>query len=221
MSEATRPRLLDLFCGAGGAAVGYHRAGFDVFGVDIKPQPNYPFTFRQLDITQVGKIEDRLWDAIHASPPCQAFSSMSSRWSNDHPDLIADTRALLEATDLPYVIENVPAAPLKNPITLCGSMFGLGVRRHRLFETNFDVEQPQCCHADQGPIVGVYGNPGGSSKRDGIKFGGVAEWRKAMDIDWMTAKELAQSIPPAYTEHIGRALLAGAMLYPDLSYNTA
>jgi DNA (cytosine-5)-methyltransferase 1 len=211
-----KPRLLDLFCGAGGAAMGYHSAGFEVVGVDIKPQPRYPFEFHQADALALMRgwaLSLRpCFQAIHASPPCQRYSRQTAQHrsrATDHPDLVEPTRKLLEATGLPWVIENVEGAPLENSVTLCGSMFGLGVRRHRLFEANFPITQPECDHPGQGPIVTVTGNPGGSSKRDGSRrFGNTASWRMAMVIDWMTGKELAQAIPPAYTEHIGRQLYA-------------
>ena len=207
----SNPRILDLFCGAGGAAMGYSRAGFDVVGVDIDPMPHYPFEFIQADaIELLGDVDFLLsFDAIHASPPCQRYSAMTKRWGkeDEHPDFVPVVREVFGTLDTPWVIENVEGAPLVDPTTLCGSMFGLKVRRHRLFETSFPVVQPACEHKSQGRVVGVYGHPGGSSKRDGIKFGGVDTWREAMDIDWMTADELAEAIPPAYTEYIGRALL--------------
>lgn len=156
-----------------------------------------------------GDIE--FFDAIHASPPCQRYSTMTARHGKErvesHPDLVEPTRQLLIESRLPYVIENVPQAPLVDPVTLCGSMFGLKVRRHRNFETNFEVRQPECRHNEQGPVVGVYGHAGGTSKRDGLTFGGVDTWREAMGIDWMVGDELAEAIPPAYTEYIGKALL--------------
>jgi DNA (cytosine-5)-methyltransferase 1 len=154
-ADGVRPRLLDLFCGAGGAAVGYHRPGFDVVGVDIKPQSNYPFEFHQADALEFP-LEG--FNAIHASPPCQGYSQLAAMHpGREYPLLIEPTRELLLSTGLPYVIENVEGAPLpRHPqldgtwgFWLCGSMFGLGVtrgflRRHRLFETNFPVVQPQC-----------------------------------------------------------------------------
>lgn len=203
-----RPRLLDLFCCAGGAATGYARAGFEVVGVDIKPQPHYPFEFILAD-AMTYPLDG--FDAIHASPPCQKYSTMTGRWegrADEHPDLIAATRMRLVVSGLPYVIENVPGAPLLEAITLCGSMFGLGVRRHRRFESNVSMLAPRCNHAAQGRVVGVYGHAGGSSKRDGISFGGVATWREAMGIDWMVGNELAEAIPPAYTEWLGTKLMA-------------
>ncbi len=221
MQASSRPRLLDLFCGAGGAAVGYHRAGFDVVGVDIKPQPHYPFKFIQadaLEFTRWGAVA-YLFDAIHASPPCQAYSVL--RRANpdaEYPNLIAPTRELLEATGLPYVIENVPGAPTRHLIVLCGSMFGLGangrqLRRHRNFELSFPMMSPPCQH--EGEAIGVYGGgPTGrytfenGAKKDyynrrGGYQGTIAEKQEAMGIDWMNAAEINQAIPPAYTELIG------------------
>ena len=185
--------------------MGYVLAGYKVVGVDIKPQPNYPFEFVQGDALLFAERYAREFDMIHASPPCQRYSIMTQRWGteNNHPDLIEPTRDILQDVGIPYVIENVPGSPLRNPLLLCGSMFDLEVRRHRWFETNPSLSQPECRHAHQGKVVGVYGHPGGSSKRDGITFGGVEDWRRAMGIDWMTAKELAEAIPPAYTTEIG------------------
>ena len=170
----TRPRLLDLFCGAGGAAMGYHRAGFEVVGVDINPQPRYPFEFHQADALEYPLAG---FDAIHASPPCQRFSTMTKRWarSSSHSDLIEPTRSRLRESMLPYVIENVAGAPLVGPIRLCGSSFGLPVRRHRLFEMSSPpLLVPPCQH--DGPALQVTGHPGGSSRRDPrARFGGIAE----------------------------------------------
>jgi DNA (cytosine-5)-methyltransferase 1 len=216
-------RLLDLFCGAGGAAMGYHRAGFDVVGVDNRPQPNYPFRFWQADALRFldcdwPKDGPRHFDAIHASPPCQAHSNLKAVTRHiDHPDLVEPTRKLLKATGLPYVIENVEGAPLHSPIMLCGSMFdpALDVRRHRLFEANWPLEAHHWpCRHDllmprfdvyehgkwrKSSTVPVYGSGGGKSKD---------HWADAMGIDWMTHDEMAQAIPPAYTEFIGEQLVA-------------
>ena len=208
MAVSDKPRLLDLFCGAGGAAMGYHHAGFDVVGVDINPQPHYPFEFHQADALTFPLDG---YDVIHASPPCQRYSKSTKRWGdNDHPDLIAVTRERIE--HLSYVIENVPGAPLVDPIMLCGSMFDLRVdarylQRHRLFESNVPLKTPdgRCDHS--GYAVGVYGHPGGRSTRDGLTFGTTDLWRIVMDTPWMTGKEMAQAIPPAYTEWIGRQLI--------------
>lgn len=226
-----RRRLLDVFCGAGGAAMGYSRAGFEVVGVDIAEQPNYPFEFVKQDALWILEVlvrrgslcpsaESRYWlrdfDAIHASPPCQASSSLRSMWpEREYPELIPPTRELLIASGLPYVIENVVGADLARApqldgtwgVELCGSSWGLGVerghlRRHRLFETTFPVPQPPCRH--RGPAVGVYGHGGHSGKHRMLYR---AEASEAMGIDWMTRDEMTQAIPPAYTEHIGRFLL--------------
>lgn len=222
-----RPLLLDLFCGAGGASMGYYRAGFDVIGVDINPQPNFPFFFVQSDaLEELTDPPYAYWKittwkrffrkpaAIHASPPCQRYTSLAKGNNanvEEYPDLLADTRELLQATGLPYVIENVQTAPLIDPITLCGEMFGLDVIRHRKFESSVTLEAPP--HKQHrgrvsgyrhgqwydGPYFAVYGNGGGK--------GTLEEWRSAMGIDWMTKPELAQAIPPSYTEHVGAQLL--------------
>ncbi len=198
-------KALDLFCKAGGASMGLHRAGFEVTGIDIEPQPHYPFAFHLGDALDANLDG---YDFVWASPPCQAHSTMTKRWGKDRPDvhprLIEPIRAKLKAWGGVYVIENVVGAPLENPFMLCGSMFGLRVRRHRLFEASFPVLAPTCDHAQQGPVVPVYGHAGGSSKRDGLRFPGTDAWRAAMGIDWMTGNELAEAIPPAYAEWIGR-----------------
>lgn len=211
-----KPRLLDLFCGAGGAAMGYHRAGFDVVGVDIKPQPRYPFKFWQmdaLDVLWLLRHDDGHWnsdhfDAIHASPPCQAYSNAQGIQKNEHPDLIPPTRALLWDTGLPYVIENVEGAPLIQPVVLEGQFFrGLRTSRPRLFETNWPLRQPEIPprppHTKMGrpPKKGEFMHVVGN-------FSGADEGRKAMGIDWMTRDELREAIPPAYTEFVGAQLLA-------------
>src|ERR1035441_4863603 len=211
-------RILDLFCGAGGAGMGLARAGFDVTGVDINPQPRYPFRFVQADATTVSLAG---YDGLWMSPPCQRYTAGAARWgtSNTHPHLIPVMRTRAESCGLPYVIENVASARshLRNPIMLCGTMFSLGVFRHRLFESSFILLQPG--HAKHNGKIGdgrfktVTGHAGGSSKRDGWKGGSVADWRKAMGIDWMTGDELAESIPPAYSQFIGeqwRSILIAA-----------
>ena len=216
-----RPRLLDLFCGAGGAGAGYAAAGFDVVGVDLEPQPRYPFEFWRGDALEVLVAEGRGFDAIHASPPCQRYSSLTRRHGasrvDGHPDLVAPTRDLLVELGLPYVIENVPGAPLRSPVMLCGSMFGLAgtvagerrqLRRHRLFESPLLLYPPGPCAHDGGRTIGVYGHPGGKSARDRVRFGGSSSWREAMGISWMRVPELAEAIPPAYTEWLGRQLRA-------------
>lgn len=232
-----KPRLLDLFCCAGGAAMGYHRAGFDVVGVDIKPQPRYPFEFIQADarnlvfriglrwpyvrsplfvhINGVGDIGE--FDAFHASPPCQKHSDLAKRNGNADawPCFIDPIRAKLKWSGLPYVIENVEGAPLIEPAMLCGTMFGLRVIRHRLFETNFPLLAPP--HGKH-PLVYTM------DKRK-AHYGKLNEWASpvqvtgggncskaaaadAMGIDWMTKNELNEAIPPAYTQWIGEQLLS-------------
>lgn len=148
----SKPRILDLFCGAGGAAMGYSRAGFDVVGVDVVAQPNYPFAFTQADALEVldgWDLAHMGFMAVHASPPCPAHSSLNG-WSGEStsPDMIPETRELLKATGLPYVIENVEGAPLVNPVRICGQALGLRVRRHRLFECNFPVMVHSCQHPE-------------------------------------------------------------------------
>jgi len=228
-----RPRLLDLFCCAGGAGMGYYRAGFDVVGVDIKPQPRYPFEFIQADCLGLDMDFVRSFDAIHASPPCQAHTSMKTMHNaREHLDLVPQTRDMLMASGLPWAIENVVGAPLVAPITLCGTMFGLGVEdadllRHRLFElSHLMVFTPQCQHGQRDTIgvyggharnrrrnrtIGVYGEGARDSRRKfdkGVPDFTVEQARAAMGIDWMTLAELCQAIPPAYTEFVGRHLLA-------------
>ena len=195
-------RALDLFCCAGGASEGLRRAGFEVVGVDIEPQPNYPFEFHQADaLTYPLDGFDFIW----ASPPCQAFTKAKKLQGNAHPDHIPAVRARLEAAGVPYCIENVPGAPLLRPVLLCGSMFGLRVYRHRIFEANFEIPFVMCQHdkaqvkmgraAKEGDVIQVVGH-----------FSNVPYARKAMDIDWMNQGELAQAIPPAFSEFIVKSL---------------
>jgi len=202
-------RLLDLFCGAGGAAVGYARAGFEVVGWDRDPQPDYPFEFHHGDWSEADLTG---FDAIHASPPCQRFSTATAD-PDRHPDLIAPVREALIGSGLPYVIENVPQSPLINPVRLCGSAFGLRVRRHRHFESNALIFGTTCRHYQQGTPVGVYGDhpdprpylrPDGTQR--GTKARTVAEAQEAMGMPWADWRGLAEAIPPAYTEWIGTQL---------------
>jgi DNA (cytosine-5)-methyltransferase 1 len=205
----TRPRLLDLFCGAGGAAVGYHRAGFDIVGVDNRPQPNYPFEFHQGEAMTFPLAG---FDAIHASPPCQAYSIANNLWGKDHPRLIEPVRERLLATELPYVIENVPGSPLRSPYLLCGLAFGLGIKRHRLFETNIGLLVPACPYGHRMRWITVFGNDAyeTTGRRDFPSRRRVPIQRgyDAMGIDWMNRDELSEAIPPAYTQWIGEQLLA-------------
>jgi DNA (cytosine-5)-methyltransferase 1 len=207
----TRPRALDLFCGAGGAAVGYHRAGYDVVGIDIAPQPRFPFAFILADaLTPPVRLED--FDLIHASPPCQAFTAYRRRPGHvkTSPDLIAATRHMLRKSRRPYVIENVGSAPLRASLMLCGSMFGLDVRRHRYFEASTALLGPPCDHDRQEPRFRQATNR--HNKRRTVEVGvwriPLAVQQKAMGIDWMRLEELSEAIPPAYTEWIGRRILA-------------
>ncbi len=209
MPVSARPLILDLFCGGGGAAMGYHRAGFDVIGVDINPQPRYPFQFIQADALEfLVDLNTAPIAAIHASPPCKLFTKLSVLHDVDHPNLLAPTRDLLQDLDVPWVIENVPGAPLRPDFVLCGCMFGLPrLRRQRWFETNWCGLQMQspCHHGDTA--VTVAGHPGGWSTRDQVQRPNLVDWKQAMGIDWMSARELSQAIPPAYTQLIGEQLL--------------
>lgn len=211
------PVLVDLFCGAGGAAAGYKRAGFYVIGVDNRPQPRYAgdvfFEADALTFPLTGA------HAVHASPPCHANSSL--RFLNPHKsyvDLIDETRERLVESGLPYVIENVVGARLLEPIKLCGSMFGLKVRRHRLFECSFPVLRPKCQHGVERPwfpvTLGMNSHrPAGTLSPVAYVYGStrykgeLADRRRAMDIDWMSNAEITQAIPPAYTELLGHQLM--------------
>jgi DNA (cytosine-5)-methyltransferase 1 len=209
-------RLLDLFCGAGGAAMGYHRAGFDeIVGVDIVPQPNYPFTFVQGDALR-PPVDLESFDLIHASPPCQLYSVANNVHKRKHPDLVPATRALI--ADYEYVIENVPGAPLNNPYLICGLALGLNVKRHRLFETSFPALVPSCPKGHPGDWLLVFGHsvmerghvirqtPAGNNTTH-RKHTTTERGREAMGIDWMNRDELSEAIPPAYTEYLGRQFL--------------
>lgn len=212
--------------------MGYHRAGFEVVGVDKEPQPNYPFTFVQYDALEYlafqttrgphGENRYPAWvadfDAIHASPPCQAFTDYRRKGygvGDGYPNLIGCVRDLLKSTGLPYVIENVEkAAPeMRDPVTLCGSMFGLDVRRHRLFETNWWLVPLKCDHAAQRAKGKRF--PGATNRPKGRYTCEVGVWRiplpvqqEAMGMDWTTLEELSEAVPPAYTEYVGAQLLA-------------
>ena len=203
----SRPLLLDLFCAAGGAARGYDLAGFDVVGVDIADQPNYPYLFHRADALT---FPTEGFDAIHASPPCQHYMRSGNVDRDKHPDLLPETRARLEASGVPWVIENVPGAPMRADAVLCGSMFALTVRRHRWFEFSDGVPRfpPMGCdHARK--VVGVYGHPhGANGAAAGMLPSTLETWSEGLGIDWMTTKELALAIPPAYTEWIGTQLLS-------------
>lgn len=212
-----KPRLLDLFCGAGGAGMGYHRAGFDVVGVDIKQQGHYPFEFHQADALEYVAQHGHEFDAIHASPPCQADSvTRNMPWTRGHkgeiPRLIKPVRELLQDTGLPYVIENVVGADLICPITLCGTMFGIKVFRHRIFESScLMLQPPHIPHTGlqvgRDGFVCVAGHGDSGRGRIPADHRNKASWQLGMGIDWMTMGEMAEAIPPAYTEFIGRQLI--------------
>ena len=192
----SRPRLLDLFCGAGGASVGYHQAGFEVVGVDIAPQPHYPFEFHQADALTFP-LEG--FDALHASPPCERYANVTA-WRGAltvHPDLLPPTRARLQAiAAVPWVIENVPEAPIRADYLLCGSMFGLNVKRHRAFETSWggptELQHPCGSHHRLLPFM---------HKNE-------RAWADAAGLTWMNKTEARDAIPPAYACFIGEQLLA-------------
>lgn len=199
--------------------MGYHRAGFDVIGVDINPQPNYPFSFCQVDVLAIAYSLSG-FAAIHASPPCQANLrglrgvNRARGRTDEHVDLIPQTRELLRASGLPYVIENVMGAALINPVRMCGSSFGLPIRRHRQFESNVPLSVPPCDHSWQTERkYWTSLRPNGEHKRSFVvqvygAGGETHEWGPALGIDWMTPRELTQAIPPVYTEHIGKQLIA-------------
>lgn len=218
LEPSGKPRLLDLFCCAGGAGIGYSRAGFEVVGIDIDPQPKYPLPFIQADAMTLDPKFMAMFDAIHASPPCQSYSDLAKRNGNadEWPRLIEPVRDILVRSGLPYIIENVDGAPLLNPVVLCGTMFkGLRVLRHRLFETNFLVlvpphgKHPRCHTMDKRKSH--YGKTDDMLDFVSVNGGGncsVAAARDAMGIGWMNKNELNEAIPPAYTQFIGEQLIA-------------
>jgi DNA (cytosine-5)-methyltransferase 1 len=203
-----RPRLLDLFCGGGGASAGYHAAGFDVTGVDIADQPDYPFAFVRADALSVDLAG---FDVVAASPPCQRYSRATpTARRSGHPDLIEPVRQRLREAAAAgviraYVIENVPGAPLLDPVTVCGDALRLGVRRHRLFESNLPLTGTPCWHDRPSSPVPVYGSYGQRGRRRSTSSTNTA--RAAMGIDWLPWPALAQAIPPAFTHWIGVQLL--------------
>ena len=210
----TKRKGLDLYCGQGGCSVGYARAGFDMTGVDIKPQPRYPYRFVQADA--LTYLAEHWWeyDFIHASPPCQGYSITKNlkTVTADHPMLIEVVRKALIETGKPYVIENVPGAPLISPLMLCGSMFGLGVLRHRLFECNPPIWFPPASCNHDGKVLPIWWKSRMRELLAGKVYRYITvvgrsylmpEARRAMGIDWMTRDGLSQAIPPAYTEFVG------------------
>lgn len=233
MELMNRPKALDLFCGAGGASMGLHRAGFDVVGVDWNRQPRYPFKFVLDDALTVPLSRMMFdFDFVWASPPCQGYSELRhAPGTKGAPRWIGRVRERLAQTDVPWCIENVEDAAwdMRDPITLCGSMFGLGaqgcrLQRHRLFECSFPIEQPKH-HHDERPVVGVYGgharrrsaSAGGRGTRDVWEGGHKTAASEAMGIDWMTLKEMSEAIPPAYAEHVGRIAIKHLSKYAALA----
>lgn len=234
------PWILDTFCGGGGAAVGYYRAGFNVVGVDINPQPRYPFRFILDDAMDC--LEMLAWDgcydmppydrhefrhihvselaAIHASPPCQAYSVATKcrpGLAEKYPKLIGPVRELLKGIGLPYIIENVPGAPLHDPVWLCGCQFGcftewpgkglVRLQRKRGFETNWRLPQPSCHHHSHAiKSIPVFGHNAPGNRPDLRGRGYAKAAREVMGIDWMNREEMAEAIPPVYTNYVGNHL---------------
>ena len=226
-----RPKLLDLFCGVGGAAMGYQQAGFDVVGVDNKPQKHYPFKFYRGDALRVlANLIDKpstKWAAIHASPPCQLYSVSRHTHNKTHLDLVGPVRDLIQKTNIPYVIENVPGAQLIDPLVLCGTQFNLSakdidgeelwLKRHRLFESNVLLVSPGSCKCAEMRLKGitcggVYGGGPQNRSKDNwkgyeVRRGGYTPCNEVkcslMGIDWVKGIGINQAIPPAYTEYIG------------------
>lgn len=208
-------RLLDLFCGVGGASAGYATAGFDVIGIDLKHGKRYPYTYIRGDV--LDYLHDleflRSFDVIHASPPCQTHSITqhlrnAQGKTTSKVDLIPQTRAALIASGKPYIIENVPGSPLIDPIQLCGSSFNLKVRRHRLFESNMPLKGSICNHKRQGRPIGVYGSLNDQIPQGGKTATTIDEARNAMAIEWAIWTELVEAIPPAYTWHLGAQIVS-------------
>ena len=209
------PRLLDLFCCEGGAGMGYHQAGFEVVGVDIEPRfaKRYPFEFHAADAIEFLVEHGHEFDVIHASPPCQAYSVTRSLTTKDHPELVEPTRDALSVIGKPWVIENVPGAPLDDPLVLCGTEFhlrspsGFWVRRHRLFESNVWLHGAGGCHCHGKTTAYTTGHPPAkTTKWKGWQMG-REDSRAAFGAPWMSGDGLAQAIPPAYTRFIGEQLI--------------
>ena len=209
----SKPKCLDLFCCAGGAGMGYKQAGFDVTGIDIEPQPKYPFKFIQADAIEYLIEHWREYDFIHASPPCQGYSHLTPKEHKDkHEKLIDIIRAELIKTGKPYVIENVAGAKreLINPTMLCGSMFNLRTQRHRFFETSFSLAAPMECDHSEIPLLVTTASKASREKRFalGMQPKSVKNAPLAYGIDWMDFKGLKEAIPPAYTRYIGEQWLS-------------
>lgn len=205
-------RLLDLYCCAGGAGMGFHQAGFEVVGIDIEPQQKYPFEFIQDDAIDYLKANWKKFDAIHGSPPCQGYSNLTPKeHKHKHEKMIDVLRSELLKTGKPFIIENVAGArhDLIKPIMLCGSMFGLRTQRHRYFETSFEVNVPFKCDHSELPLLVTTASKASREKRFklGMQPKSVTNAPLAYGIDWMDFKGLKEAIPPAYTKFIGSQLL--------------
>lgn len=209
----SRPRLLDWFSGAGGCAEGYHRAGFEVIGVDLHPQKHYPFEFVQGDATDpdfmLEMVREHKPDAMHGSPPCQDHIQTPQKNEHGTAWMLPWTRNLFDWIGLPWVIENVPGAPMRADYRLCGCQFGLpNLRRERWFETSWNGFAMNLGHDHTEPAISVVGHGTPTWVRQKLGYNPtIAQYRAAMGIDWMNRDELSQAIPPAYTEHIGRDLM--------------
>ena len=213
-------KLIDLFCGVGGASVGYAEAGFEVHGVDLKHGKRYPFTYTRADVLDILKDQAFInqFDVIHASPPCQTHSITkhlrnAQGKSTSKLDLIPETRAALIGSGKPYIIENVPGSPLINPVQLCGSSFDLKVRRHRLFESNMPLIGSVCDHKKQGRPIGVYGSLNDEIPQGGKTATNIDEARNAMGMDWAIWTELVEAIPPAFTKYLGQQIRRHAVRF--------
>jgi DNA (cytosine-5)-methyltransferase 1 len=208
-------KALDLYCCSGGAGTGLDQAGFDVTGIDINPQKNYPYRFIQANVMTLPISYLKMFDFIWASPPCQQYTQSAEQWrlaGKEYPDLIEPTREMLKASGKPYVIENVPGAPLINPITLCGNMFGLRTYRHRLFETNFPAIEPfHWAHTAKNAKMGRAPKEGEFLQIVG-HFSGVPLAQEIMGLPGRTQYELAQAIPPAYSKYLAEQYLETAQV---------
>jgi DNA (cytosine-5)-methyltransferase 1 len=215
---AVKPRLLDAFCCQGGASRGYADAGFDVVGVDLDPQPRYPYTFVQDDAVAFIREHGHEFDVIHASPPCQSYLNLTRAneamgRNPQHADLIEATREALSATGKPWVIENVPNAPLIDPVRLCGTSFALPLRRHRHFESNLPITGLPCEHKRfTTPRYWTSWRPNGEHRLSTVvqvygNAGGVEHWPAALGVDWMDRRGMAECLPPAYTQHVGAQII--------------
>jgi DNA (cytosine-5)-methyltransferase 1 len=210
-ARTVRPRLLDVCCKQGGASAGYAAAGFEVYGIDRQNQPRYPYTFHRMDLRDLHPRTLCLdFDALHFSPPCQSHSNAQRIQGREHEDFIAECREIGDGSGLPYVIENVEGAPLRDPVTLCGAMFGLRTYRHRLWEPGGGFELPHCLHSRHLVPVAKMGRPplDGEFIHAVGNFSGVELVRRDWDVPWMSRDGIREAIPPRYAEFVGRQLLA-------------